>query len=84
MVTPQIAAPEENGVPASWGLGWQLQQRPRGVVFAHGGYNPGYHSYVAASRERQSGVVVMTNADHAYPLLQTVVLQQLDRLLALE
>jgi CubicO group peptidase (beta-lactamase class C family) len=83
MMTPQIPAPEENGVMASWGLGWQLQQRPRGVVFAHGGYNPGYHSYVAASREQRSGVVVMTNADHAYPVIQTLVLQELDRLLGM-
>lgn len=62
MVRPVIPV-SEKPFRSSWALGWQVLHLADGPVIAHGGDNPGFHSFAAASRARRSGFVVMTNGD---------------------
>jgi CubicO group peptidase (beta-lactamase class C family) len=47
----------------SWGLGWDISHTGDGEFISHGGGNPGYSCFVAASVERKSGYVIMTNSE---------------------
>ena len=60
--------------PTGWALGWQVLDTGRGTVVAHGGANPGTHSYAAASVERRSAFVVMTNGETGTEVLRRLVL----------
>jgi hypothetical protein len=66
----------------SWALGWQIAHTDKGIVIQHGGDNPGFHCIAAASPERKSGFVVMTNSDSGPALLSKLVPRHLaDRFL---
>jgi CubicO group peptidase (beta-lactamase class C family) len=59
MLRPQIKlAPE-----SSWALGWKVHHTAAGDFISHGGGNPGYSCFVAASPQRKSGYVIMTNSE---------------------
>lgn len=44
-------------------MGWEINHTENGDFIRHGGGNPGYSCFVAASVERKSGYVVMTNSE---------------------
>jgi hypothetical protein len=50
---------------SSWALGWDIIQTENGNFIRHGGGNPGYSCFVAASVERKSGYVIMTNSENS-------------------
>jgi CubicO group peptidase (beta-lactamase class C family) len=62
-----------NTPPSSWALGWQVLHTDTGDVIAHGGDNPGFHSFSAASIARGTGMVVMTNGDSGPDVIKQIV-----------
>lgn len=62
-----------NTPPSSWALGWQVLHTDYGDVIAHGGDNPGFHSFSAASVERGTGMVIMTNGDSGPDVIKEIV-----------
>jgi len=69
MLTPSVWL--NNGI--AWGLGWGLQITDGDTVIWHWGDNPGFKSFVAASRRLGSGVVIMTNGERGLALCREVV-----------
>jgi CubicO group peptidase (beta-lactamase class C family) len=59
MVRPQVKRTAES----SWALGWHVSHTATGDFISHGGGNPGYSCFVAASLERKCGYVIMTNSE---------------------
>ena len=59
MVRPQVKRTAES----SWALGWHVSHTATGDFISHGGGNPGYACFVAASLERKCGYVIMTNSE---------------------
>jgi CubicO group peptidase (beta-lactamase class C family) len=72
MLRPAVEVSHEPA--SSWALGWQLLATPRGTVIAHGGDNPGTHCFAAASVERRSAFVVMTNGTGGIEVLRSIAL----------
>ena len=64
-------------VPGRWtdkGLGWNLEQTPRGPVFYHSGSNGGiFKSFALGDTARQRAIVVATNAANGNVLYRRVV-----------
>ena len=69
MIRPVVEAPGAVPGPSSWALGWQVLKGD-GPVIGHGGNQPGFNDYAAASVRHQSGYVIMTNSDNGYPVLE--------------
>ena len=61
MLRPQV----KRNSQSSWALGWEINHTEKGDFLRHGGGNPGYSCFVAASVERKSGYVIMTNSENA-------------------
>jgi CubicO group peptidase (beta-lactamase class C family) len=61
MLRPQV----KRNSQSSWALGWQIEHTENGDFLRHGGGNPGYSCFVAASVERKSGYVIMTNSENS-------------------
>ena len=59
MLRPHVKVTPQN----SWALGWEISHTAAGDVIRHSGGNPGYSCFVAASVERKSGYVIMTNSE---------------------
>jgi hypothetical protein len=59
MLRPQVKRTDDG----SWALGWEVTHTPAGNIIRHGGGNPGFACFVAASVERRSGYVIMTNSE---------------------
>lgn len=72
MVRPAIPV-SERPFRSSWALGWQVLHLADGPVIAHGGDNPGFHAFAAASRARRSGFVVLTNGDGGAKVIERLV-----------
>jgi CubicO group peptidase (beta-lactamase class C family) len=68
MVRSQVRARTDVD-PSSWGLGWDIPDQGRGDPIDHGGDNPGFKAFAAASLSRKSGFVIMTNADNGYSVI---------------
>ena len=68
MIRPVIEAPGAAPGPSSWALGWQVLKGDDPVI-AHGGNQPGFNAYAAASVVHRSGYVMMTNGDNGYAVL---------------
>jgi CubicO group peptidase (beta-lactamase class C family) len=62
MLRPQV----KRNSQSSWALGWEINHTEKGNFIRHGGGNPGYDCFVAASVERKSGYVIMTNSENGY------------------
>jgi CubicO group peptidase (beta-lactamase class C family) len=62
MLRPQV----KRNPQSSWALGWEINHTDKGNFIRHGGGNPGYDCFVAASVERKSGYVIMTNSENGY------------------
>jgi CubicO group peptidase (beta-lactamase class C family) len=50
----------------SWGLGWEIRHTPRGNLIQHQGGQAGVQAFTAASVERQSGYVILTNSANGW------------------
>ena len=66
---PQVQLPADapqraQGVD-SWTLGFAHVPLPFGLVYAHGGNNPGFSSLMVLSLEKEWGFVMFTNADQS-------------------
>jgi CubicO group peptidase (beta-lactamase class C family) len=68
MVRPVVHVSEQP-FRSSWASGWQVLHTDAGDLIAHGGDNTGFHAFAAASRDRRSGFVVMTNGDGGVPVI---------------
>jgi len=62
MLRPQV----QRNPQSSWALGWQVHHTANGDFLRHGGNNPGSRAFVAASVERKTGYVIMTNGDNGW------------------
>ena len=62
MLRPQV----KRNSQSSWALGWEINHTEKGNFLRHGGGNPGFQCLVAASVERKSGYVIMTNSENGY------------------
>lgn len=60
MLRPQIKRNQQS----SWALGWEINHTENGDFIRHGGGNPGFSCFVAASVERRTACVIMTNSEH--------------------
>jgi CubicO group peptidase (beta-lactamase class C family) len=69
MLRPHVKINDSN----SWALGWQIHHTEKGDFICHGGGNPGFTCFVVGSVSRKSGVVVMTNADHGYRVIDRLL-----------
>jgi CubicO group peptidase (beta-lactamase class C family) len=69
MVRPQVKLTDSR----SWALGWQVQHSESGDVLSHGGDNPGYKAFTAASIGRKSGFVILTNSDRGFEVIRNAV-----------
>ena len=70
MQRPQVKVNDST----SWALGWRIQHTEKGNFIIHAGGNPGYSCFVAASVERKSGLVIMTNGDNGYLVIDKLLL----------
>jgi CubicO group peptidase (beta-lactamase class C family) len=61
----------------SQALGWQIRHTENGDFIMHGGGNPGFAAFVAASVDRKSGLVVMTNCDNGYLVIDKLLLGEI-------
>lgn len=61
MLRPQV----RRNAQSSWALGWEINHTENGDFIRHGGGNPGFSCLVAASVERKSGYVIMTNGENS-------------------
>lgn len=50
--------------PKSWALGWEINEIPGGRLLQHQGGQAGVQTFTAASLERRSGYVILTNSDN--------------------
>lgn len=65
MVRPQVKVDDSS----SWALGWQIRHATQGNLIEHSGYNPpGFHCFTSVSIERQSGFILMTNAENGWKI----------------
>jgi CubicO group peptidase (beta-lactamase class C family) len=62
MLRPRI----KRNAQSSWALGWEINHTDSGDFIRHGGGNPGFDCLVAASVERKTGCVIMTNSQNGY------------------
>jgi CubicO group peptidase (beta-lactamase class C family) len=62
MLRPQV----KRNAQSSWALGWEINHTENGDFLRHGGGNPDFHCLVAASVERKSGYVIVTNSGKGY------------------
>jgi CubicO group peptidase (beta-lactamase class C family) len=68
----------------SWGLGWAIEHdKTAGDIINHGGDNPGFKALTAASIERKSAFVIMTNGDRGFEdvITKVVMSEQMQRFL---
>ena len=66
MVTAQVKVDET----VSWALGWAVAHPPGGDVIFHAGGITGAHCLAMASVPRKTGIVVMTNGQNGYKLIE--------------
>lgn len=62
MLRPQVRVDDANW----WALGWEVQHAPGGDLIQHQGGQAGVQAFTAASVERRSGYVVLTNSDNGW------------------
>lgn len=78
MVRPQVKVDDSH----SWALGWQVIHTKNGDLIQHGGNQKGFHALAAASVERKSGFIIMTNGDNGWRLNNQVFEQVMEPYLA--
>jgi CubicO group peptidase (beta-lactamase class C family) len=70
MLRPQVKVDNSS----SWALGWRITHTAKGNLIVHGGDNDGFHAFVAASVERKSGYVIMTNGENGTEIINKLIL----------
>jgi len=73
MLRPQMKINET----ISQALGWQIRHTDKGDFIMHGGGNPGFAAFVAASVEKKSGLVIMTNSDNGHVVIDKLLLGEI-------
>lgn len=73
MVRPQVKIMDS----ISQALAWQVRHTDKGNIITHGGGNPGFAAFVGASRERKSGLVILTNGDNGYLVIDKLLLGEI-------
>ncbi len=80
MLTPQIEVAKGTDYTVSWGLGWRIARTSHGLLFGHGGENPGFQCISEVCVDDRSGFVVMTNGDSGSKLLEKLAPEISNRL----
>lgn len=58
----------------SWGLGWGLQETTPTPSLWHWGGNPGFRSYVVAYPREKIGIVVLSNGENMFKMIEPTIL----------
>jgi CubicO group peptidase (beta-lactamase class C family) len=70
MVSPQPKITDS----LSWGLGWAIEHKKSGGdIISHSGDNPGFKAMTAASLEKKTAFMIMTNGDRGFDDIITKV-----------
>ena len=78
MIRPQVKITDT----LSWGLGWAIETQPgMSNLLQHSGDNPGFKTMTAASVDRQSAFIIVTNGDRGFdevirPLLRSAPMRE--------
>jgi CubicO group peptidase (beta-lactamase class C family) len=68
----------------AWALGWGIQERKNGNLLVHSGGQSGFRSLALASRDRMTGLIILTNSDNGGRLIyHTRFLELADEIVAL-
>jgi CubicO group peptidase (beta-lactamase class C family) len=67
------AVPVSRPLGLAWGLGWGVEQTPRGRNLWAWGNNPGYRALAMASVDARRGLVVLTNSENGMPVAKSLV-----------
>jgi CubicO group peptidase (beta-lactamase class C family) len=70
MLQPQVKVDGS----VSWALGWAIQHTPKGEFIFHSGGIAGAHCRTVASVPHKTGVVVMTNGQNGYKLIEKLMM----------
>jgi CubicO group peptidase (beta-lactamase class C family) len=70
MLRPQINVTSTKDYDVLWSLGWRVVRTKKGIIFNHGGDNPGFHCLAEFSPARKTGYVIMTNGDSGPQFLE--------------
>ncbi len=63
MIRPQVTITDT----LSWGLGWAIERHPgMSDILTHSGDNPGFKAMTAASVDRRSAFIIVTNSDRGF------------------
>ena len=62
MLRPQVRVDDSN----SWALGWEVHRAPQGDLIQHEGGQTGFLAFTAASIDRRSGYVILTNSANGW------------------
>lgn len=69
-----VRATVDEELDLHWGVGWGLErQGDEHFVAFHWGSNPGFKSFAMVDRERELGLVVLTNGDNGLELVEELV-----------
>jgi CubicO group peptidase (beta-lactamase class C family) len=71
MLNPTVSV--DDPAPFSWGLGIALEKNGDDVFFLHRENNPGFQSFVLASRKTGSGVVIFTNSGNGLAAVPEII-----------
>jgi len=69
MLRPQVQVMDK----LWWGLGWAIERLDAGDIITHSGDNPGYKAFTAASVDRKSGYIILTNSDTGFEVIRKIV-----------
>ena len=62
MLRPQVKVDDSNW----WALGWEIHRTPKGNLIQHEGGQTGFLAFTAASIDRRSGYVILTNSANGW------------------
>jgi CubicO group peptidase (beta-lactamase class C family) len=71
MLNPTVSVVD--AVPFSWGLGLGLEEAADDLYFFHRENEPGFQSFVLASRKTGTGIVIFTNSGNGLDALADIV-----------
>jgi CubicO group peptidase (beta-lactamase class C family) len=71
MLQPTVTV--DDSFSFSWGMGWGLEQVANGPYFFNWSAQPGFYSFVMASRKTGDGIVIFTNSDNGMPAARDIV-----------
>ena len=71
MLQPTVTV--DDSISFSWGMGWGLENSANGPYFFNWSAQPGFDSFVMASRKTGDGVIVFTNSDNGLEAARDIV-----------